>query len=306
MIDTQKEAVLSWQSTTKSVKWFLACSSGPHILSFDPANSALPLNFFLARNKQTWYFRVAILSCNALCERVRGAQDDIEQRSFLPVEDVARSGCANHPTFCLRVERSFRIFFADPLTHTSIDERAKWLHDIGGKAKGIVAVLMPQSNRGMQASGTECSGDRRSQHRIAIVEMTVLVGLVRATPELTIAKDEAPILASCLRFKIALIAGTNSRSHRNQSVIVAVDFSQKLSLGLDLCADDLLPEPLAGRECHLHLLRKPLCLDEMALHGKQHRGGQKVAVDGDDGTASLSNTRENSLRQASFGRSITS
>ncbi len=154
MIDTQKEAVLSWQSTTKSVKWFLACSSGPHALSFDPANSALPCNFFLARNERARYLRIASIPCDALCQRVCRSQDDIEQRSFLPIEEVARSCCANHPTFCFRVERSFRIFFGDPLADTPIDERTKWLHYICRKAEGIVAVLMPKSNRRMQASGT--------------------------------------------------------------------------------------------------------------------------------------------------------
>lgn len=152
MIDTLKEAVLSWQSTTKSVKWFLACSSGPHVLSFDPANSPLPRNVFFARVEQARYLRIASIACNALCQRVRRSQDDVEKRSFLPIEHVPRSDCANHPTLCLRVERSLRIFFGNPLTHPPVYEWAKWLHDICGKAEGVVAVLMPKSNRRMQWS----------------------------------------------------------------------------------------------------------------------------------------------------------
>lgn len=101
-----------------------------------------------------------------------------------------------------------RVALAD-VKHGQVHVGAVGLHDVVGKAVGVVAVVVVNAERGEQACGDQRACHHGADNGVAVVEEVVGRVALLSSDERGVAEDVAPIVCRCTPFEIVGVAGTD-------------------------------------------------------------------------------------------------
>jgi hypothetical protein len=124
------------------------------------------------------------------------------------------------------------------------------------QAEGIVAVVVLQAEGWVQAHSTHGARHDGPQHRVAVVQVPVLIGGVSHAAESRIAEQARPVDSRGLGFDVFGVARAHAAAQAAQASVVSVELGQQPRLRPHLRADNLLPEPYPPRFAKLNLARQ--------------------------------------------------